>query len=541
MLDEILTPAIARALEAIPAPAVYRGPDELDQLLDEWELRGAEVHVAGRSRGGRRIRFAVIGQGLKTFAAWGFPHPDEPIGAEALAALGELLLNGMLDELSGWRFVLMLCADPDQARHNDHWMHGPRDLETFVHGAWRPTHMSIEVDYGFPLEHWPWATNPLHEGCCRSRAECAVRCGGGPCKTLREIPSPLPESEAIAAMLDRYPPVVAASMHGTHTGGDYTFLLHREPSQVLDDLIRIPEAVGRVRHLGEPVDRGHRWRRDAPDLIHEKTLAYFQRVHLERPLGRPVEHDEWFQGQYSAGNYVEAMFPGSQFACPETTQFLHPRFADTSPWLAEERCQVSVEDRKNGKRWRVVRILVDGEWVVAEQYPADGARRQKPVEKLLPQTRAMLAVRALVERRKAIHAADLIWARVAKLDGFEPHPYLDERHFLQVPGAFVHDKSMRLYRTSDEYRGRIPTEAQAACFQWRWPIHGAALLGNLHNFLDAQDTERPQVKKAVKDLERVQKRMLAPVPKELRVEHDPAAAVRSTLARALRLLLARGL
>lgn len=534
MLSDILTPGLAALLGEVPTPKTYRTPAELDALLDSWGSAGAAVHILGHSRSGKEIRCAVFGDGPKTFLGWGYPHPDEPFGGEALAFLGEALAAGKLKELSEWRFCLVLCADPDETARNESWFKGARDAKTFVRGAWRPTHLGVEVDYGFEMEWGPWVKIPPYmKGRCRSRAECLVRCGGGPCKRTAYPRDPLPESKALATAIERYQPVVVASMHSTHTGGDYTFLLERERGPVFDDLLAIPEACGRPRHLGEPIDRGHHWRRAAPDLIIEKNLDYFRRKLERRPDYAP---DKGWLKNHSAGMFVEAQELGAQFVCPETTQFVHPDFGNQQTHEQLERCLLSVEDRPKG-RYRYVRIEIDGQWVVAEQERADDLPLAAPVEKWLPVTRSMLGVRALQARRRALGASDKLWDTLKDQSFLIDHPYLDERWQMSVPGAYVHDGSMLIFRTSSTYH-RKPTIAQAACLNWRWPLHTASLLGNFQVFLSAQDQERPEIVKAKSALDKIQDAELGKLPPELRVEADGAEAVRSQLARCLRLLLA---
>lgn len=534
MLDKLLSPALAAVLDEVPTPHVYRGPAELDALLDDWQGAGVRVDTLGWARSGRPIRCAVFGSSTKTFLAWGYPHPDEPFGGEALAFLGSKLVQGPLPGLEDWRFCLILCADPDETERNEIWMKGPRDAATFVRGAWRPTHLGIEVDYGFPLDYDPWTSDGEYVGRCRSRAECLVNCGGGPCTKLGTPYNPLPESLALAEAIDRFQPDVVASMHSTHTGGDYTFLLEKESPAVLDDLVAIPRAVGRVRHLGEPIDRGRQWRRATPDLIQERNLEYFKRALMRKPIWNP---DYLYVSTHSAGAYVQAQGRGAQFICPESTQFLHEDFGDPHEWENLETVRISVEDRKSG-RWRLVRILVNGEWIVAEQTPAEKTPLADPVETKVAQTRGMLGVRALAERRRQLARSDEIWDEIKGLPDLAEHPYLDERWRLRVPGAYVSDQAMKIFRLRDDYR-KAATIAQAACFRWRWPLHTASMIGNFQNFLAAQDLSRPALAAAKADLDALQDDILSELPPQLTVEADGANAVRSQLARCFRIMLAR--
>jgi hypothetical protein len=533
MLESILTPSLATLLDEVPTPKTYRTPDELDAVMDSWAGMGANIALLGKSRSGRDIRCASFGSGPKTFLAWGYPHPDEPFGGEALAFLGDALGKGKVTDFPDWRFIIILCADPDETARNAPWFKGERDAKTFVRGAWRPTHLGVEVDYGFELEWGPWIPLPSYmKGRCRTRAECLIRCGGGPCKRTAYPRDTLPESKALAEAIERYKPDVVASMHSTHTGGDYTFLLEREKGPVFDDLLAIPGACGRPRHLGEPIDRGHHWRRNTPDLIIEKNLDYFRRKLERRADYAP---DKGWIKNHSAGGVVQAQGKKAQFICPESTQFVHPDFDNTAPHEQLERCLISVEDRPKG-RYRYVRIEIDGQWVVAEQTKAPTLPLAEPVEQWLPVSRSMLGVRALQARRRALGAADKIWDSLKDQVFLNDHPYMDERWQMSVPGSYVHDGSMLIFRMSETYH-RKPTIAQAACFNWRWPLHTASLLGNFQVFLAAQDQERPEIIEAKLKLDKIQDGELGKLPPELRVEGDGAEAIRSQLARCLRLLI----
>lgn len=532
MLARLLTPALASFLEGIAEPSSYPTPDSLELVLERWQARGARIETLGWSRSGRPIRCAVIGSGERSFLAWGFPHPDEPFGAASLEALGEGLLDGKLSELADWRFQLILCADPDEAGRNAAWLQGPRTAAGFLSFAWRPALTGLEVDYGLPLFSPPFANSDDYLGRCRNQAECRERCGGGACQRRGLAFEPLPESAALALAVDRYRPQVVASMHSAAMGGDYTFLLEREPREVLEDLLALPAACGQPRHLGEPVDRGRHWRRGVPDLLKEQRLQESVRWLKAQPGFDP---ELLYQDTHSAGNYVEAQGRGDQFICPEVGQFRSTLFEDESPYLQREPAQVSVEERRNG-RWLVTRIKIGAEWVIAQQQATQGPL-QELVEVLLPSSRAMLGVRALCERRLVLAETDELWRQVAALPGLEPHPYADERFQIQVPGEFVSDGSMRIFRLAERYR-RTPTIAQASCFRYRWPLHTATLLSNFQNFLSVQEISRPELAAVKQRLDALQAAELQKLPPELQVDGPIAPALRSQLARVLRIVLA---
>jgi hypothetical protein len=532
VLSKILTPDIAAKLITLPEPKTLPGPEQLDQKLDQWQNEGVEVVHLGQSSEKRPIRAAVIGDGTKTLVAWGYPHPEEPLGALGLIWLGEMMIDGQLPDLMDWRLVLVLCADPDQAA-KQLWLDKDKSALTYVQGMWRPTHLGLEVDYGFPIDWGPFYQPEDYIGRCRTSQECLEKCGAGGCYYQDHPYGPLPESLALQAAIDRYDPLVVASMHHTHTGADYTFLSEKETKQVTDDLLKIPQSLGLGRHLGEPIDRGPRWRRDAPDLIRERGLDYFR-----KQLERHPQYDSRmvYAGNTSAACYLEAKEKKIQFICPECVLFGHPEFSNPEPLKETRLAQISVEDRKNG-RYKVVRIKIGREWVVAHQEKTD-SRRQAPRQKELAVTRSMLGVEALLRRRKALAEVDKVWDSVKSLPNLREHIYLEERQKITVPGQFVHDGAMLIFRSRPDYK-RQATHAQAASFRWLWPLHTASLMANFNNYLMHQDARKPPIRTARKKILDLQKRELNTLPKSLTGGAERAPAIQSQLARVIRIMLAR--
>jgi hypothetical protein len=536
MLATALTPDLAAFLRNPPTNnGSYRTPAELDLVLDAWAQRGAQLVELGRSKNGRSIRAAIINpEGARTLVAWGYPHPDEPLGAEALVWLGEAALAKALPDLSSWRLVLILCADPDEASRQRWFSEDTRTAEAFCAGAWRPTKLDWMVDYGFPLHWGPFYQPPDYEGSCRTHSECKHGCASGDCALAPRPHAPLPESLALATAIDRYRPHVVASMHNTHSGGDYTFLLEREPRAILEALVALPGEFGLTRHLGESIDRGRRWLRDAPDLVHEPSLEDFR-----RDLARMPGFDEElvYQRNHSAAAYLQAKGWGAQFICPETTQFRHRDFGDISEINETVDTLVSVEQGRNGRYYEKVRIACDGVWVVAQQQPtSEHALRARGAQQL-PLTRGMLGVMALAQRRHALATADSVWKQLQTVDDLVYHPYMEERRLLRVPGAYVHDRSQLIFRTRNDY-ARAPTRAQAASFRWLWPLHTATLLGNFQNFLGVQTSSSPVLARARVAVSALQTQELDHIPASMRAEGERGVALASALARVFLLMRA---
>jgi hypothetical protein len=506
--------------------------DACARKLDEWGSRGVELRVLGFSRSGAPITAAVIGDGSRTLLAWGYPHPDEPLGTVALARLGDALISGRLRSLGGWRVVLVLCPDPDNVREQ-RWLTADPTLKEFVSGCWRPTHIGVEVDYGFPIDYPPFWQPEDYQGRCRTRTDCSLICGDSCCARARDVFGPLPESLALAQAIKEFAPDLVASMHSTHTGDDYTFLLNKETDQTLRDLTSVPTLIGTGRYLGEPIDRGRRMKSDSPDLIQERSLAWFIRNLKRSPFYNPEFE---YHGNKSAAAFIGSLSSGTQFICPESSHFRHNAFADTTSLKHEIKALVSVEERPKAGRSRVLRIRAhDGAWVIAHQDRKPGASLSEQKPSMVPVTRGMLGVLAVHQRRKALAAADRIWERVQKLPDLKYHPYLDERAELSVPGRYVNDQALRIFRLREDYR-RSPTVAQAASFNWLWPAHTASLMGNFRVFLAAQDQKLPQIRDAVDAVTAIQEAELSSLPDQLQRSSIPEA-VSSMLARVLLLML----
>lgn len=529
-LQEILGSGAAAFLDDIASPKTWPSVVDLDRELDEWGKSGAHIAPLGSSLEGRRIRAAEIGSGKYTLFAWGYPHPDEPIGAAALVQLGRQALRGNLDFLEDWKIVLLLCADPDQASRQS-WLDGDGSMASWAGGVWRPTHLGIEVDYGFPINHPPFFQPANYDGACHTEAECSLRHGGPPCPRADRPWAPLPESKAILEGLRRYRPDIIASMHSTHTGGDYTFLLHREDRSTEDDLLRLPEAAGNMRYLGEAIDRGKRWRRDAPDLIREYTLEGY-----ERELSRHPSYQEGnlYAGNASVSSLIESELPGSQFVCPETSLFRHEDFASLRPSNKKIEVQSGAIQRPRGL-YEVLLFRQGSEWIVGQQERADRPRALRQERIWAP--RSVLGARALVRRRRALERADQVWEGLQGTRA-RNHLYREERSRIQVPGAYVGDNSMLIFRSREDYRRRA-NRAQEASFLWMWPAHTASLLGNFSSWLRSQDGERKEFQEASREIARLQKKEISRLPAELQREAPRDGGMRSQLARIFRLMYAK--
>ena len=499
-LAEII-PAYADWLSAPPQRTSFHSVKGLNQKINKWEKKGAEVVTLGYSSAGAEIRAAVIGSGQRTLLAWGYPHPDEPLGAEALVWLGDGLVGGKID-IVGWRVVLILCPDPDQVAFQRFLKDPKITCESFARGCWRPETLGREVDYGFPMEwqdfYWP------KDSLGSNRPDEGLRGDEGPYP-------PLAESLALASGIDRFQPDLVASMHSTHTGGDYTFLLKSAGDDFLNKMRLIPEAAGTVRHLGEKIDKGGPW--GSSDLIREQSLDYFL---TQLRSSTDFETGYSYGGNHSASAYLESVCPDSQFICPESTLFRSNSFADTKASKLKISRRVSIEDRPYIGRALVKRIMVDNKWVICSQQKTSRALSGAKTERSYI-LRSDCAIYAHYKRKNFISKlAEIKKAAKAIVD----HPYIYE----DLPKM---EAPSRLWKPS--YLRRA-TNAEVASFFGVWPIHTAAFAGGLVDLLEKQP--QPQVG-LIKELDDLQADILSEVPAEMKKMSPIAPALVSMLARVL--------
>lgn len=524
-LSDLLAPEIARELAHLSLDGLP-GPRELALLEERLAASpGAELVTVGHSSAGRPIRMLSLGSGPRSVLCWGYPHPDEPLGAAALAWWAQRLAAGGPDAGARWHFVL--CADPDIAALNESWIRGG-SLEDFIFGAVRLEHVSREVDYGFPIDaglfHQPedwYGARACHEaGRCVSR-EC-----GPTCLRFREPPGPLPESLALVAAIRRARPDLVGSMHDTHTGGCFTFLRQRPDDGLAAAMSEVPGACGLPRHLGLKIDSGLRWRRGIPDLIREPDLASEERRFRER---HRVDEELRYLGNMSAAQHLESVQPDAEFIVPEAGHFWSHELGDTAP-LAETRAgRAGWIATRRGPRF----------CLFADVELPDGSTTQTLVQmgkqasgdegdRLLPVTLGWLGAEAITRRRHAFAAADELWASLPERIRLSDHPIAAERRSVAVPGRVVNDRSLLIFRVA-ERSAQPASVAEAWDLRVRWAIHSAVRIGALSRLVE--DEAGPQ--QTISALRSIARGLVREVPTEARRRRDPDGAARSQLARVL--------
>lgn len=580
-LLEILPKSQATWLENVEDLKYFKSPEQLDEVLRVWKTKGVRIETVGESLGGLPIKAAIFEprdiyrddyreENTPTVLAWGYPHPDEPLGAEALVVLGNALLEDSYNdlELGHLRFVFILCGDIDNA--SEQMWHGDKikkrlgqsrlpNISEYFFGVWRPTHLGIEIDYGFPIDWGPFYQPEDFPGACHNFRQCSQGCKSFRDCCYKEEPyGPLPESIALTVVMERYRPKIVFSMHSNHTGGDYTFLFLRESKETLENLTRIPE-IFNYRHLGEPLDRGHRWQKKTPDLLKERDLNYLRKQIEARP---GYEEGAQYYGNASAVNWIEANLPGTQFICPEATLFGSKDFQNEN--IIEQKIKAKILTTKTTKGeivdkyyygdlyFMLVRRddidFIDNESAELDHEPLQHAGSNfREEEIIIP--RALLGVQALEHRRRVLDKIDKLWDQLHVDIDFAKYPDLthifrDERDSIKVPGKFVSDQSMRIFRTREDYR-RPVTIAQAATFRFFWSAQTAFVVGNFNNYLQYILENHERFKIAPRDLyliEQAQQKLitlqeneLIDLPNELKTIKT-GQALRSVLGRVLVLI-----
>jgi len=526
----VLTPYLgAEVAAAIWRAAGREAPDDVGRLFAKLAgSPGVHLETIGSSSAGTPITMLQLGAGSRPILAYAYVHPDEPLGARALAGLAQEWVEGEVLRQLDITWHLIACADPDIAAWNRRWAMGD-DLADFIYGTIRPEHLAREVDYGFPVDHGIFLQPDDYDGAraCWSAGRC-VRPGscGAECGRLRLPAGPLPESRAIARAIRQVKPDLVVSLHDTHTGGLFSFLRHRPDARMIDALTTATaHASGIPRHMGQRIDSGRPWTRMTPDLIREPDLASEARRFLRRTGADPALR---YHGNVSAAQYLESIAPHAGFLVPEAPHFTHPDFGDTDPLDEEWDVTGLIRRTRQGDRYVIVGTLVHPDGIEEEvlyrmRTDADGP--------LGPHRRAvtvgMLGAEAVARRRHALAGADAIWLALPDAVRNDPaHPFAAERRMIHVPAARVNDASLRYFRLAGGY-DRLATRAHAADFRWRWSIHTAQRLGSFARFL----TDVGGHTASCATLEAAVDDHIAPLPQELQRTHDRRAAAFSQLAR----------
>jgi len=201
----------------------------VDQVVSEVEKLAADLPEVcrtrriGTSRLGEPLRMLSVGHGARNALVVGCPHPNEPIGLLTVLDLAKRvattpdLREGM--DFS-WHFVP--CVDPDGTRLNEGWFAGPLTIRSYHENFYRPA-FEDQPEWTFPV---------LDERAFFDRT--------------------LPETQALARVIDELRPRFQYSLHNADFGGVF-FILNGGLPGMAEDLGAVAAEQGVPLSLG-PVD-----------------------------------------------------------------------------------------------------------------------------------------------------------------------------------------------------------------------------------------------------------------------------------------------
>ena len=481
----------------IEVPAQLLTSKQLQSRQDQLVASSSWEEVAiGFSSSGKPIR-ALRGPGeKKPVAAWGFPHPDEPTGALALIAVAEAIAKGLApDWIKGAQWWIVLCADPDQAERNSEWIESP-SADSYLEHNWRPLYSKQEVDYRFPISQSPFFQPRGKET--------------------------LPESCALADMLEIARPKLLALMHSNHVSGVYSYLSHRPPESLIEAFDQSSEMLGLSRHLGERPDPGKRWKTGRPDLLKEVRLA--ERLREAEAKWGPLA-GRVLTGSVSAAQYLESLDPQAVVLTPEVGLW-QPALIGSVELCSQSRKVKISRSRSQGvwrERWHSQLVMADGSKREICYHTLKNSGPRKVGWSSQPLSRGMAGVEAVEARRFFLELADQVWAD-APTEGLQSH-WLSERRAVSSQGAKVNDKSMLIFRSDPAYR-KPASEAQAEDLYLRWGMQTCLWLAHSLALYNHHGLER-QAKRQSEILELAKRHLLQGLPQMT----SPQRAARSQIAR----------
>lgn len=311
---------IQKVLMAVPDYQVFLTVDELSastHRLAERHPGVVEVLPAGRSRHGDPIEVLRIGHGPEEALLFAMPHPNEPIGSMTLEYLSwRLAEDEALREALGYTWYLIKCIDPDAARLNEGWFKGPFSVTNYARHFFRPPSFQ-QVEWTFPVDY----------------------------KTLH-FHDPLPETQAVMALIERVRPHFIYSLHNSGFGGVY-FYISEDAVPLREPFYRLVESQELPLHLGEP---------EAPYMV-QYARAIFKVPFIAETYdylaahigGDPAETIRW-----GTSSFDHARQFGDPFCLVcEMPYFYNPAIHDTSPGKTVRREAIlqGIADDREGLRF----------------------------------------------------------------------------------------------------------------------------------------------------------------------------------------------
>ena len=204
----------------------------VDQVASEVEKLAADLPEVcrtrriGTSRLGEPLRLLSVGHGRRNALVVGCPHPNEPIGLLTVLDLAKRVATSpeLREDIDfSWHFVP--CIDPDGTRLNEGWFAGPMTIRNYHENFYRPA-FEDQPEWTFPV---------LDERAFFDRM--------------------LPETQALARVIDELRPKFQYSLHNANFGGVFFILngglpgMAEEPNKVAAEQ-GVPLSLGPVDTLG---------------------------------------------------------------------------------------------------------------------------------------------------------------------------------------------------------------------------------------------------------------------------------------------------
>ena len=282
-------------ISSIPDYVSFLTVDELNASSAELaaEYPSVGLKTAGYSRNGDPIDALHIGKGKRTALLFGAPHPNEPIGCMMLEFLARKLAEDKdFLEWTGFRWVIVKCADPDGTRLNEGWFKGPFTPLHYAKNFYRPPHFQ-QVEWSFPVKY----------------------------KKLN-FDSPIPETKAIMGLIEREKPSFIYSLHNAGFGGAYYYV--SKPCEPLYKRYREgARNQGIPLHLGEPEMPYAKKLSEAVYLMPsiQETYDYLEKYTDKDPA-------EIIKGGAGSTDYARRIVPDVFSLVCEVPYFYDPRIDD---------------------------------------------------------------------------------------------------------------------------------------------------------------------------------------------------------------------
>lgn len=318
--------ALLQVLEDVPDYQVFLTVDELKasaRQLATQHPQVVEILPVGHSRQGDPIESLRIGHGPKTALLFAMPHPNEPIGSMSLEYLSRRLAGDpTLCESLGYTWYLIKCIDPDGTRLNEGWFKGPFSTRNYARHYYRPPSYQ-QIEWTFPVDY----------------------------KTLH-FHDPLPETQALMALIEQIRPNLVCSLHNSSFGGVY-FYISREAPPLYEPFFELVKSQELPLHLGEP---------EIP-FIEVYAQAIYQMPSIvdmyhyyEKQTG--TDPAEIIKGGTSSFGYAQA-FGDPFFLVCEMPYFYNWAINDTSPADIVRRDAILEGARQSREHYAAVRELYE--------------------------------------------------------------------------------------------------------------------------------------------------------------------------------------